>query len=163
MHIHAQIYSRLAFASQHGPKKHPNSLYWRAGARLMVAFIILWAEDNCIVCTTRASKGAGLIILRVTVRSRTPILKKFRVSRRSTDPGITTVIIGLEYGAWVIAAAGSSSSELFRTLSDDVGVACYTTATAIGCRVEFRGNIKSIDQGYVEEVEVVKLVKSEFS
>ena len=162
MHIHAQIYSRLAFASQHGLKKHPNSLYWRAGAQqLMVAFIILWAEDNCIVCTTRASKGAGLIILRVTVRSRTPILKKFRVSRRSTAPGITTVIIGLEYGAWVIAAAGSS--ELVRTLSDDVGVACYTTATAIGCRVEFRGNIKSIDQGYVEEVEVVKLLKSEFS
>ena len=119
-----------------------------------------WAEDNIIVSTTRACKGACLIIIRVAISHRTPILEKLGVSCRATVPRITTIFIGPENSAWIVATTGSS--ELIRALSDYVGAALDATGAPIGSRIKSHGHIKSINQRYIEEVHVVELVKCEF-
>ena len=126
----------------------------------MIRLVSIWAEDDFIIGTARACKGAGLIILRVAISIRAFTLEIPRVARSVTAPGRAAILIRLENGAWVVATVGGLQHG--GALSVDVGVTCYATAATIGCRTKFHRNIKSIDQGYVEEVEVVELVKSEF-
>ena len=127
----------------------------------MIRLVSIWAEDDFIIGTARACKGAGLIILRVAISIRAFTLEIPRVARSVTAPGRAAILIRLENGAWVVATVGGLQRG--GALSVDVGVTCYATAATIGCRTKFHRNIKSIDQGYVEEVEVVDLVKCIFS
>lgn len=119
----------------------------------------LWAEHNLVVSPTRASKSAGWIILRVTVSIRAPLLEKPREIRGTTTPRIAAILISLEHSTWIVTATWSF--QLIRALPVDI---CRTLDPTVARRsgTEVHGDIKPIDEGDVDEIQVVELVKPKF-
>ena len=116
------------------------------------------AEGNLVVGPPGASEGAVLVVHGVTVRIRASVLKEPGIEGRSAAPGVAAILISLEDGARVVATAGSF--ELVGALPDDVGRAPDPPAAARG-RAEVHRHVEAVDEGDVDEVEVLELVEGE--
>lgn len=116
------------------------------------------AEGNLIVGPPGASEGAGLVVLGVAVRIRASVLKEPGVVGRPAAPGGAAILVSLEDGARVVATA--RSLEHVGALPDDVGRAPDPPAAARG-RAEVHRHVEAVNEGDVDEVEVLELVEGE--
>ena len=123
----------------------------------------LRAEGDFVVRPSRASEGARLVILWVTVRIWAEPLEVLGVVSRSTVVGRRSgaaVFIRLENRAWV--AAGPVELKGCRALSHHIGGA-VDVVTATRCRGEVHGDVEAINEGDIVEVEVLELAKGVLS
>jgi len=76
------------------------------GIRKHVKRISERTEENLVVRTSRASEGAGRVILRVTVSITAPIFEEPRVRSGSTSslPIGAAILVRLIHGAGVVAS-----------------------------------------------------------
>lgn len=118
------------------------------------------AEHNPVISSTGTSEGACLVIFRITISVRAPLLEKPREICGGTAARVAAVLISLEDGARIVAP--SCGPELIRALSIDISCAPDSTAVA-GHWTEVHGNIKPINKRYVKEIHVVELVQGIFS
>uniref|UniRef100_A0ACD6A627 Uncharacterized protein n=1 Tax=Avena sativa TaxID=4498 RepID=A0ACD6A627_AVESA len=124
-----------------------------------------WAEDDLVVGAAGASVGAGGVVLGVAVGVRALPLEEPGVVGR---PAVVrrragaAVLVLLEHRAGVVAP--SSGLELVRALRRDHLRAPRPALGAPGAaagRQEVHGHVEAVDEGDVEEVEVVELVEPE--
>jgi hypothetical protein len=101
-----------------------------------------------------------LVILRVTISIGATSLKKFGIVGRFTASRIAAILIGFEHRTWVVTTA--RGLQLIGTLSIDISSTSYTAGAAIRRGAKIHSNIEPINKRDVEEVQIVKLVKSEF-
>ncbi|KAF5460711.1 hypothetical protein F2P56_020561, partial [Juglans regia] len=116
----------------------------------------LRAEGNLVVSPTIACKCAGLVIFRVTVSIGTTFLKKSGIVCGFAASRIATILIGLEYSAWIVASTGSS--QLIGALPVDICSTSYPTGAPIRGGTKFYGNIKPIHKRDIKEIQIVKLI-----
>lgn len=93
-----------------------------------------------------AREGARRVVLWVAVRVRASIFKEPGEVRRPALPLCAAVLVGLEDGAWIVAATGCL--ELSGALAVDVGSAGDRPALAGWApgRAEFHGDVEPVDQ-----------------
>jgi len=72
---------------------------------LLVASVISRAEDNPVVGAAGAGEGARLIVLGIAVGVGAVSLEEPGVVGRAAAAGVATVLVRLEHGAGVVAAA----------------------------------------------------------
>ncbi|RRT35184.1 hypothetical protein B296_00051088, partial [Ensete ventricosum] len=103
-------------------------------------------------------ESARLIVLGIAVGVGAVILEEPGVVGRQAAAGVAAVLVRLEHGAGVVAAA----RRLQRSGALPVDVRRAPDAAAAARRgAEVHGHVEAVDQGDVEEVEVVKLVERE--
>lgn len=118
------------------------------------------AEHDPVVSPTGARKRARLVVLRITVSIRAPILEKSRVACWAAASGIAAILIGPEDRAWVVASTGSP--QLARALAIDIGGASDPPCASVGGLAELHRDVEPIHKGNVKEVQSGKLVQRIF-
>lgn len=119
---------------------------------------LIRTEDHPIVSASRARKSAGVVIFRVAVCVGAPGLEKPGQVRGPTVAGVAAVVVGLVYRAWVVAPP--RSLQLGRALPVDIGRALDAAFAATGRGTEVHFYVEAVDEGDVEEVEVLELVEA---
>eukprot|EP00178_Gracilaria_changii_P012216 TRINITY_DN34546_c0_g1_i1.p2 TRINITY_DN34546_c0_g1~~TRINITY_DN34546_c0_g1_i1.p2 ORF type:complete len:161 (-),score=12.33 TRINITY_DN34546_c0_g1_i1:286-768(-) len=117
-----------------------------------------WAEHDLVVGTARASESASLVVLWVAVSIWAPGLEEPGKVGGAAAAGVAAVLVGLEHGARVVAAAGGL--QLGGALAVDVGRALDPPGAAVGCWAEIHRDVEPIHQGDVKEVLAAELVQS---
>ena len=69
---------------------------------------------------------------------------------------VAAIFIGLENSARIVAS--SRGLQFIRALPVDIGRATDPTSAPIRSRTKFHRNIKSINKGYIKEIQVIELV-----
>ena len=119
------------------------------------------AEGDLIVAPTGAGELGVVIIIRIAKRVRAQALKELRIGGRlAAGAARAAVLRSVEDGAWVIAAAGHF--ECAGALPNDVGSALDVYAAVGRGGAEVHGHVESLNEGDVDEVEVLVLVEGEF-
>ena len=116
-----------------------------------------WAEDDVVIGAAGASVGAGVVVLGIAVGVRAQPLEEPGVVRRPAAVGRragAAVLVGLEHGARVVAAAGGLQC----------GGAPRPALGAPGAAAggqEVHGHVEAVHQGDVDEVLPLELVQPE--